>query len=186
MDPNEKKDMNENITNSSAEEQKKDETCIEETSGEVNLQEEKLQNELNELNDKYIRLLAEFDNFKRRTAKERIDLIKTASADVLRSMLSVMDDFDRANKSTSEAKDIDAVKEGINLVHSKLKNTLAQQGLREMESQIGKDFDTDLHEAITNVPASDESMRGKVIDELEKGYYLNDKVIRFAKVIVGS
>ncbi|MEY2799828.1 MAG: hypothetical protein RI934_816 [Bacteroidota bacterium] len=144
------------------------------------------QEEIAALNDKYIRLYAEFDNYKRRTAKERIELFKTANADVIKSMLSVLDDFDRAKKSMETAKDIEAVKEGIQLIHHKLKNTLQAQGLTEMESVVGKAFDTDLHEAITNVPAPSEDMKGKVMDEVEKGYLLNEKVIRYAKVVVGS
>jgi molecular chaperone GrpE len=142
--------------------------------------------QIDALNDKYLRLYAEFDNYKRRTAKERIELFKTANADVIKSMLSVLDDFDRAKKSMEIAKDIDAVKEGIQLIHHKLKSTLQSQGLTEMESVVGKTFDTDLHEAITNVPAPSEDLKGKVMDEVEKGYLLNDKVIRYAKVVVGS
>jgi molecular chaperone GrpE len=142
--------------------------------------------QIDALNDKYLRLYAEFDNYKRRTAKERIELFKTANADVIKSMLSVLDDFDRAKKSMEIAKDIDAVKEGIQLIHHKLKSTLQSQGLSEMDSVLGKVFDTDLHEAITNVPAPSEDLKGKVMDEVEKGYLLNDKVIRYAKVVVGS
>jgi len=142
--------------------------------------------QIDALNDKYLRLYAEFDNYKRRTAKERIELFKTANADVIKSMLSVLDDFDRAKKSMEIAKDIEAVKEGIQLIHHKLKSTLQSQGLTEMESLVGKAFDTDLHEAITNVPAPSEDLKGKVMDEVEKGYLLNDKVIRYAKVVVGS
>ncbi len=148
--------------------------------------EEQLKAQLDEANDKYIRLLAEFDNFKRRTAKERIDLIKIANAETLKSLITVLDDFDRAQKSMDSAQDIDALKEGLKLVHLKLKNTLTAQGLKEMESSIGKVFDTDQHEAVTNIAAPSEEMKGKVIDELEKGYLLNDKVIRFAKVVVGA
>jgi molecular chaperone GrpE len=147
--------------------------------------EEQLKAQLEEVNDKYIRLLAEFDNFKRRTAKERIELFKVANADTLKSMITVLDDFDRAQKSMDTANDIDALKEGLKLVHHKLKTTLQSQGLAEMENSIGKTFDTDLHEAVTNIPAADD-MKGKVVDELEKGYLLNEKVIRFAKVVVGA
>lgn len=147
--------------------------------------EEKLQQENAALNDKYLRLFAEFDNFKRRTQKERIELLQTAGKDVIVSLLSVLDDFDRANKAMENATDINSIREGINLVHQKLKNTLAQKGLKELES-INTVFDTDHHEAITKIPAPNEDLKGKVIDELEKGYTLNDKVIRFAKVVVGS
>lgn len=147
--------------------------------------EEKLQQENAALNDKYLRLFAEFDNFKRRTQKERIELLQTAGKDVIVSLLSVLDDFDRANKAMENATDINSIREGINLVHQKLKNTLAQKGLKELES-INTVFNTDHHEAITKIPAPNEDLKGKVIDELEKGYTLNDKVIRFAKVVVGS
>lgn len=147
--------------------------------------EEKLTLENAALNDKYLRLFAEFDNFKRRTQKERVELLQTAGKEVILSMLPVLDDFDRANKATENATDIAAIREGIQLVHSKLKSILSQKGLKEMES-INTLFDTDNHEAITKIPAPTEELKGKVIDELEKGYTLNDKVIRFAKVVVGS
>jgi len=147
--------------------------------------EEKLQQDNAALNDKYLRLFAEFDNFKRRTQKERVELLQTAGKDVIVSLLSVLDDFDRANKAMEGATDVAPIREGINLVHTKLKNLLAQKGLKEMES-INTVFDTDNHEAITKIPAPTEDMKGKVMDELEKGYTLNDKVIRFAKVVVGS
>ena len=148
-------------------------------------EEEKLQAELAEANNKYLRLYAEFDNYKRRTNKERIDLLATAGKDVLVSLLPVVDDFDRALKSMETATDVTSVKEGIVLVQSKLKNILTQKGLKEMES-IGTVFDADIHEAITNIPAPSDDLKGKIIDEVEKGYYLNDKVIRFAKVVVGA
>lgn len=138
-----------------------------------------------DLNDKYLRLYSEFDNYRKRTAKERIELSKIAGEDIFKSILPVMDDFERALKSITEAKDIKAVEEGVSLIYNKLKNTLSQKGLEPMES-IGKDFDPDLHEAITNVAAPSEDLKGKVIDEIEKGYMLNGKIIRFAKVIVGA
>ena len=147
--------------------------------------EEKLQQENAALNDKYLRLFADFDNYKRRTQKERVELLQTAGKDVIVSLLSVLDDFDRANKAMEGATDVAAIREGINLVHSKLKNLLAQKGLKEMES-INTVFDTDIHEAITKIPAPSDDLKGKVVDELEKGYTLNDKVIRFAKVVVGA
>jgi molecular chaperone GrpE len=147
--------------------------------------EEKLQEENAALNDKYLRLFAEFDNYKRRTQKERIELLQTAGKDVIISLLPVLDDFDRANKAMETATDINSIREGVNLVHSKLKTILGQKGLKEIES-IHTVFNTDDHEAITKIPAPSEEMKGKVIDELEKGYTLNDKVIRFAKVVVGS
>lgn len=163
------------------------ESSTENTDKKVELSpEEQLKTQLDEVNDKYIRLLAEFDNFKRRTAKERIELFKVANQETLKAMITVLDDFDRAQKSMDTANDIDALKEGLKLVHHKLKTTLQSQGLAEMENSMGKAFDTDLHEAVTNIPAPSEELKGKVVDELEKGYLLNDKVIRFAKVVVGA
>lgn len=147
--------------------------------------EEKLQAEVQQLNDKYLRLYAEFDNYKRRTQKERVELLQTAGKDVIVSLLPVLDDFDRALKAMETAADVAPVKEGILLVSTKLKNTLAQKGLKDVES-ISQPFDTDFHEAITNIPAPSDDLKGKVIDEVEKGYTLNDNVIRFAKVVVGA
>jgi molecular chaperone GrpE len=147
--------------------------------------EDKLKEELAQANEKYLRLYAEFDNFRRRTTKERIELLQTAGKEVIVSLLPVLDDFERAVKSMEKATDINAVKEGVILVQNKLTNILSQKGLKPMES-IGKPFDADLHEAITNIPAPTDDLKGKVIDEMEKGYYLSDNVIRFAKVIVGA
>ncbi len=147
--------------------------------------EEKLKNEVAELNDKYLRLFAEFDNFKRRTQKERVDLLQTAGKDVVVSLLPVLDDFERALKSTENATDVAPVREGILLVQTKLKSILSQKGLKEIQS-INTEFNTDIHEAITQIPSPTEEQKGKVIDELEKGYTLNDKVVRFAKVVVGA
>ncbi|SFG89978.1 nucleotide exchange factor GrpE [Pedobacter insulae] len=147
--------------------------------------EEKLQQENGVLNDKYLRLFAEFDNYKRRTQKERIELLQTAGKDVVVSLLPVLDDFDRALKATETATEVTAIREGIMLVQNKLKSILTQKGLKEMES-LHATFDTDIHEAITKIPAPTDDLKGKVVDELEKGYTLNDKVIRFAKVVVGA
>lgn len=138
-----------------------------------------------ELNDKFLRLFSEFDNFRKRTLKERIELTKTASEDVIISMLPVLDDFDRALKAHEETKDTDSFIEGVNLIHNKLKTTLAAKGLQPMKSK-GETFDTDFHEAITEIPAPEKSMKGKIVDEIERGYLLGDKVIRYAKVVVGS
>ena len=146
---------------------------------------ELLKAELSMANDKYLRLYAEFDNFRRRTIKEREEARKMEGKDVIVSMLPVLDDFDRALRSMENAVDVAPVKEGVELIQSKLKNTLTQKGLKEMDS-IGNPFDPELHEAITNIPAPSEEWKGKVIDEMEKGYFLNDKVVRFAKVIVGA
>ena len=147
--------------------------------------EEKLKEELAAANDKYLRLFAEFDNFRRRTSKERVDLLQTAGKEIIVSLLPVMDDFERAFKAMDNTDDATAVKTGVELIYSKLNNILSQKGLKPMDS-VGEPFDADLHEAITNVPAPTAELKGKVLDEMEKGYYLGDKVVRFAKVIVGS
>jgi molecular chaperone GrpE len=143
-----------------------------------------LNHELDIQKDKYVRLFAEFDNFKRRNAKERIELIQTAGKDVITSMLEVLDDCDRAEKQMATVKQ-EQLKEGIRLVFNKLRTSLQGKGLKAMDS-IDTDFDVHKHEAIAEVSVEDESKKGKVIDEIEKGYYLNDKLIRFAKVIVGK
>jgi molecular chaperone GrpE len=145
---------------------------------------EKLQAEVEEQKDKYLRLFAEFDNFKRRNAKEKIELIQIAGKDVIIAMLEVMDDCDRAEKQLAESNDIAVQKEGIQLVFNKLRNTLQARGLTAMQS-INTPFDVEKHEAITEIEVP-EKMKGKVVDEIEKGYYLNNKIIRFAKVVVGK
>lgn len=144
----------------------------------------KLQAEVDEQKDKYLRLFAEFDNFKRRNAKERIELIQTAGKDVILSMLEVLDDCDRAEKQLDESSEIATQKEGIKLVFNKFRNTLLSKGLSAMES-INTGFDVEKHEAITEIEVPEE-MKGKVVDEVEKGYLLNGKIIRFAKVVVGK
>ena len=148
--------------------------------------EEQLENEVAELKNKQLRMFAEFENFKKRTAKERIDLFRNAGLEFFESMLPVLDDFDRAAKHRDDDQDPEALTKGIDLIHSKLIAILEQKGLKVMESSVGSDFDTDFHEAITQIPAPSEELKGKVIDETEKGYFLNDKVIRYAKVVVGQ
>ncbi|HTD41395.1 MAG TPA: nucleotide exchange factor GrpE [Mucilaginibacter sp.] len=147
--------------------------------------EELIKQELSIANDRYLRLYAEFDNFRRRTAKEREEARKTEGKDVIVALLPVLDDFDRAIRSMENSTDVTAVKEGVVLIQNKLKNVLSQKGLKEMQA-IGTAFDPEIHEAITNIPAPSDDLKGKVVDEMEKGYYLNDKVARFAKVIVGN
>jgi molecular chaperone GrpE len=142
-----------------------------------------LGNKLAETNDKYLRLYSEFDNYRKRTAKERIELSKTASEDMIVNLLPVLDDFDRALKAIEINDQTKALHEGVNLIYSKLQTILTQKGLKAMES-IGNAFDADLHEAIAQIPAQDEENKGKVFDEVVKGYYLYDKVIRHAKVVV--
>ena len=146
---------------------------------------EKLEEELKEQKDKYLRLYAEFDNYRRRTAKENIELRQTAGKEIIASLLDVLDDCDRAEKQMQQANDIDQLKEGVQLIFNKLRSTLQAKGLKAMES-INTEFDPEKHEAITEIPAPSKSLKGKVIDEVQKGYYLNDKIIRFAKVVVGK
>jgi len=146
---------------------------------------EKVTAQLQEVNDKYLRLVAEFDNMKRRTAKERIDLIGSASEDVIKNLLPVIDDFDRAFGSAEKAEDIAAVVDGFKLIKNKLDGILKAKGLECMES-MGETFDAEVHEALTEIPAPDKDATGKVLDVIEKGYKLNDKIIRYAKVVVGK
>ena len=144
---------------------------------------ETLRNELGEMKDKFIRKVAEFENFKKRSGKERIELIQTAGKEVIVDMLEVLDDCERAEKQMSTLDD--KAKEGVMLVFNKLKSLLATKGLKPMET-INKEFNPDIHEAITEIPAPSEEQKGKVLDEIQKGYYLNDKIIRYAKVVVGK
>ena len=144
-----------------------------------------LQLKINDLNDRYLRLYSEFDNYRKRTLKERIELSKTASADVIRALLPVVDDFERAIKSWGSVEAEDVHLEGLKLISSKLQNILTQQGLEEIPA-IGLPFNTDSHEAITQIPAPSPELKDKIVDVVEKGYTLQGKVIRFAKVVVGS
>ncbi len=145
----------------------------------------KLEAELQEQKDKYLRLFAEFDNYKRRSSRERMELIQTAGKEVITSLLDVLDDCDRAEKQLEQSRDIDEIRGGILLVFNKLRAVLQSKGLRPMES-VHTEFDTNKHEAISEIPAPTPDLKGKVIDEVTPGYYLNDKIIRFAKVIVGK
>ena len=135
--------------------------------------------------DQLLRLKAEFENFRKRTAKERLELFQTAGKDIIQSLLEVVDDMHRAEQQIESAADVQALKEGVALVFSKLKSTLQHKGVKEMEAK-GMEFNPDLHEAITEIPAPTEELKGKVVDVLERGYYMNDKLIRFAKVVVGK
>jgi molecular chaperone GrpE len=145
----------------------------------------KLKEELQQQKDKYLRLVAEFDNFKKRTARERIDLIQTAGKEIITSLLDTVDDADRAEKQFQNSDDIAQIKEGVKLVFNKLRTTLQNKGLKGMDS-IHTDFDVEKHEAITEIPAPSDELKGKVVDDIQKGYYLNDKLIRHAKVVVGK
>ncbi|MEO6960415.1 MAG: nucleotide exchange factor GrpE [Puia sp.] len=146
---------------------------------------EKLSAELQEQKDKYLRLFAEFDNYKRRTSRERLELMQTAGIEIIVSLLDTLDDCDRAEKQLQQSADTDGTREGVLLVFNKLRSVLQSKGLRPMIS-IHTDFDVEKHEAISEIPAPSPKLAGKVIDEVTRGYYLNDKIIRFAKVIVGK
>lgn len=146
---------------------------------------EKLKAELAELRDRMLRQAAEFDNYRKRTLRERDELVQTASKDLIRDLLEVLDDSARAEGQFGETTDIDQLKEGVLLIFNKLRNKLTAKGLKPMNC-LHADFDPDLHEAITEIPAPDESLKGKVVDEVVKGYYLKDKILRHAKVVVGQ
>ncbi|MEO1514440.1 MAG: nucleotide exchange factor GrpE [Bacteroidota bacterium] len=146
---------------------------------------EELEAQVSELKDKYIRLVAEFDNYKKRTVRERLDLMATAAQDTLAALLPVLDDFDRAKKNAEDENSKEPFSEGVMLVYNKLYGALQQRGLEPMESN-GEAFDPEFHEAITEIPAPSDDMKGKVIDTVEKGYKLKEKIIRYAKVVVGK
>ncbi len=181
--------MNEENTNNeqnlSEEEKPVTDTTSEKNENTSVSEEEKLKKQIAELNDKYLRLYSEFDNFRKRTMKEKSELIKTASEDVLKSVLPVIDDFERAIKANESIIDATPIKEGISLIYNKLKNNVQLKGLIAFDS-IGEDFNADTMEAITHIPVIDETQKGKVVDEVEKGYKLGDKVIRYAKVVVAN
>ena len=145
----------------------------------------KIEQSLAEMTDKYLRLSAEFDNYRKRTLREKIEMIRTASESVMRNILPVIDDFERAMNSIELGMDFEATKEGISLIYNKFKDFSKQNGVKEIDA-LGAEFNTDLHEAVTKIPAPSEDLKGKIIDVIQKGYYLNDKVIRFAKVVVGE
>ena len=147
--------------------------------------EEQLAEDLAKEKDKHLRLFAEFENYKKRTAKERLDLFKTANQEVLQAMLQVMDDFDRAMTQIVKSED-EAIVKGVELIHEKLKNTLVSKGLEEVEIKAGDDFNADFAEAITQIPAPSDDLKGKIVDVVEKGYKLGDKIIRFPKVVIGQ
>jgi molecular chaperone GrpE len=146
---------------------------------------EGLKTEVAELKDKYLRLYADFENFRRRTAKEKLEMISGASADMVKSILPIVDDFERAKVSFDSSTEIEALKEGVDLIYTKLIKTLESKGLKPIVAK-GETFDVEIHESVAQFPAPSDDLKGKVIDEIEKGYYLNDKVVRYAKVIVGA
>jgi molecular chaperone GrpE len=157
----------------------------EETEEEVPKKEPTAEEKLAELQDRYLRLTAEYDNFRKRTLKEKIDLQKSGNENLLQALLPVADDFDRGLQSVNEATDIKAVKEGLKLISGKFQGFLTQQGVKEIDA-VKKVFDTDLHEAITKIPAPSKKLKGKVVDVVQKGYMLNDKVLRYSKVVIGE
>lgn len=190
MDNKEQKETitkeNENTsTESQAEQVNESETTEQETQAENLNEVEVLEQKLKEQKEKYLRLFADFDNFKKRSAKERLELLNTAGKDIILSVIPTIDDFERAIQAAENAKDIESVKEGMILIKNKMFSQLQQRGLKEMES-VGEPFDASKHEAITEIPAPNEEMKGKVIDQVEKGYLLNEKIIRYAKVVVGK
>jgi molecular chaperone GrpE len=138
-----------------------------------------------ELQDKYLRLSAEFDNYRKRTHREKTEMIKTASDELLKKIIPVVDDFERGLAAVNNSADLDSIKQGMNLIYGRFREFLQQQGIREIES-MNQDFNTDFHEAVTKIPVEDENLKGKVVDVIEKGYYLHDKVIRYPKVVIGE
>ena len=174
-------DEKETVQNPEAENQQENQDASIEELNELDA----LKKEIEEQKEKFIRLYADFDNFKRRNAKERVELIQTAGKEVIQSMLEVLDDCERAEKQMNQSTDLKQIREGIGLVFSKFRNILQSRGLKEMKS-IGETFNPDFHEAITEISVQDANMKGKIVDEVEKGYTLNDKIIRFSKVVIGK
>ncbi len=173
-------------TNKSEDDTVKSETeALPDADVELNNPLSKLEAELTSANDKYLRLYSDFENYKRRVSKERIENSKMAGADIFLSFLPIIDDLERALKSIEEAKDYKSAKEGVKLIYTKIRNVTSSKGLKEMDA-VGKPFDPELHDAIANIPASSDDQKGKVIEETEKGYFLNERVIRHAKVLVGN
>jgi molecular chaperone GrpE len=186
----EEKELNEQTHSETSSEINETAEAVENSSTE-NIEQEEIKTEptpeekLAELNDRYLRLYSEFDNYRKRTNKEKIDLIATASAGVLKELITTLDDFERAIANNENVEDLTTLKEGFHLIYNKLKTTLENKGLKVMLSK-GESFDSELHEAIANIPAPSEDLVGKIVDDVEKGYYLHDKVIRYAKVVVGQ
>lgn len=173
---------NENLQDNVQENDNTAETSQEDTAGKSEL--EIVKEQLAKEKDQYLRLFAEFDNFKKRTSRERMDIFKTANKEVITSLLPVLDDFKRAINQIEKSGD-DNILQGVELINNKLIETLRAKGLKEMEVKPGDDFNTDFHEAITQIPAPTEDLKGKIVDVVETGYLLNDVVIRYAKVVVG-
>ncbi len=186
VDKEVKEEENENIKTINIDEKQED-TQESEVAQEEELSElEIAKAELAEAKDKYLRLYSEFENYRRRTSKEKLDLIQTGTEGLISSLLPIIDDFERAEKSNNEETDLKSVQEGMTLIANKFNNTLTQKGLKAMDSKQGIDFDPELHEAITQIPAPTKKLKGKVVDVVEKGYFLGEKVVRFAKVVIGN
>ena len=151
----------------------------------VEVNEENESSQESDLNDKYLRLYSDFENFRKRSAKEKLDIIKTASNDIMKDMIIILDDFERAINANKEVEDVKTLKDGFSLIHDKFKKSLVSKGLSEIEAK-GEVFDVDKHEALTQIPVDKKNQKGKVVDVIEKGYYLNGSVIRYAKVVVGQ
>ncbi len=175
----------ENIENENIEQQQEQTEENQEEAAEQEETAKSPEEEAQELRDKYLRLTAEFDNYRKRTLKEKIDLSKSAGEDILVSLLPIMDDFERALEYIHTANDIKGVREGIDLIYNKFHEFFKQKGVKPIDAK-GKDFDTNEHEAVTKIPAPDKSQKGKVVDVIQKGYYLNDRILRYSKVVIGE
>lgn len=180
------KKENKNIEKEQVQSSDSQTTEVEEQVIEEQTPEEKLQVELKQEKEKFLRLFAEFENYKKRTSRERIELFSTASEDVMKILLPILDDFERALTHIEEDKEAEELRKGVLLIYQKLINTLEQKGLKPIKVDKGESFNADIHEAITQIPAPSEDMKGKIIDIVEKGYKLGDKIIRFPKVVIGQ
>ena len=185
MGKNKKEDIEEEVLTNEEPTSENEESDVKEEEKEE-IKPKTIEEELGEMKDKYLRLYSEFENFRRRTAKERLDLIATSTESLMLSLLPVLDDYDRASVQMEKAEDVKALKEGFDLIQTKFKQILTSKGLKEMESSVGKVFDAEVQEAITQAPAPNNKMKGKIMDEIEKGYQINDKIIRFPKVVIGQ
>lgn len=181
-----KKENPKDIENEQAEAVQNETIEVDEQVAENQTVEEMLQNEIKQEKDKFLRLFAEFENYKRRTSKERLELFATASEDVMKTLLPILDDFERALSHIDEDKEAEALRKGVLLIYNKLVSTLEQKGLKAIAVEKGEAFNADNHEAITQIPAPTDDLKGKIIDVIEKGYKLGDKVIRFPKVVIGQ
>lgn len=180
------KDIKDTLDNNQEQDQENVEVDINEVDESTVDEISQLETELEESKDKFLRLFSEFENFRRRTAKEKVELIQSANADLIGSILPVLDDFTRALSSVNEDTDLNTVIEGVDLINQKLGKVLEQNGLMKMDTEVGTDFDPEIHEAITQIPAPEENLKGKIVDTIEPGYFLGEKVVRFAKVVIGN